>query len=262
MIELLVVIAIIAILAAMLLPALAKAKDKARQINCISNLKQLTLAMTMYANDTGSFLNYSDPALPNTLWMGVLVRYYAKVDAVRICPSSKMPTPIPAVGAGSIVGNCEYAWVWNPQGVTKVYSGSYAINGWMYNDKFYRPDHVPEDQYAFKKETAIKNPSATPFFTDSVWVDMWPWETDLPSNDLYYSSGTANPASLNRSAIPRHGWKSPASAPRNYAINQPLPGSVGVGMADGHVEMSRLDNLWRYYWHVGYVLPAKRPGLP
>jgi len=100
LIELLVVIAIIAILAAILFPVFAKAREKARQASCASNLKQVGVAMTMYASDYDDLYAYGadwqDKAFPHPSWVAQLatmpvVRFvldpYVKSMQVWVCPS-------------------------------------------------------------------------------------------------------------------------------------------------------------------------------
>ena len=124
LIELLVVIAIIAILAAMLLPALAKAREKARTISCINNQKTLSLASMLYLDE------FDDRFFPyfyayggehgNLLWAQVMVKFSSFQDTASLwCPSDvsspyaggmKQGTSLSYTNAGRV--SYGYNWYW------------------------------------------------------------------------------------------------------------------------------------------------------
>src|SRR5438093_5065753 len=146
LIELLVVIAIIAILASLLLPALAKAKEKAKAIKCASKEKQIALGYLMYASDNSDYLPLSED-LKNASpceWFWEISRYIANQTAsvtnldarnkVVSCPSAKLKNP----ALDAIPGREAY--------------GGYGHN-YVYLGYFEEPERV--------KITAITKPTET-----------------------------------------------------------------------------------------------------
>jgi len=114
LIELLVVIAIIAILAAILFPVFARAREKARQTSCLSNLKQIGTATLMYAQDYDETMPRYQHSVIN-ITAQTLVQPYMKNEQIWVCPS----------------GSDYYYYYWdNPTGTGAVTGirGSYGYN--------------------------------------------------------------------------------------------------------------------------------------
>jgi prepilin-type N-terminal cleavage/methylation domain-containing protein/prepilin-type processing-associated H-X9-DG protein len=263
LIELLVVIAIIAILAAMLLPALASAKRKSQDTSCKSNLKQMATAGFMYGSDYGP-LGYDQTGV--SVWLPSLITYQSQVAAIRYCPlapSNNMPANLFNAGT-SQSGTASYVWMYDHATNT----ASYLLNGWLYQNDSANSQgayHWATTQTSvgaaglFGKFDAVKYAAQTPFFCDAVWCDGWPNSgtaggvgDNLNGNFSLYSGTTSGTIGqmMGRVCVARHGFKDPRSAPTvNITAATILPGGVNVACCDGHVEYSRLNSLWAYYWH-------------
>jgi prepilin-type N-terminal cleavage/methylation domain-containing protein/prepilin-type processing-associated H-X9-DG protein len=249
LIELLVVIAIIAILAAILFPVFAQARDKARQATCLSNLKQLGLAFLMYAVDyddtlpcPGGGTNIQSGGSPQTGWIQPLpdgsfsgIFPYVK-SSDRFSPSNNMfscPSAVPYRGTNTSTADRQRSFIMNDY-LRGSHPGTFVTN-------VVSPTPVQPDSFASGLSTG--------------WVAE-PASVIL----LYEGSQDGRPATYgatNRNGAPLHRRTAGASTRPPFTIGFPIGLHSGNTMSDflfvdGHAKAMKPGATWTRAIHANF----------
>jgi prepilin-type N-terminal cleavage/methylation domain-containing protein/prepilin-type processing-associated H-X9-DG protein len=224
LIELLVVIAIIAILAAILFPVFAKAREKARQTSCLSNTKQLGLAFQMYATDYDELCVPYYNTTTSMFWAGVLAPYIKNMGIYN-CPSKSFR-------------NTE--WNLRP-------NGSYSVDGYGINiDLFAYLSANPASNFPVSLADLDK-PAETVFVVD---VPRYDW-AGLPGGAW---AGTTYIADFCHNEMTNAGWADGHSKSMSYnAIYQQEANTTGRKVAVSGVSWSKTATPIWSFWQVSAV---------
>jgi prepilin-type N-terminal cleavage/methylation domain-containing protein len=235
LIELLVVIAIIAILMSILMPALQRVKEQARNVTCQANLKQWNLIFAMHteSNDGRFFKGYGEPGF---WWIRDLDPKWKDPGNAKIwfCPTATKPL---LDEAGNPVGSWNVFSAWGiftgtdlgPHGV----AGSYGLNGYVLDPQ--------STNYSFEngrntkdcwRTAGVKGSNNIPLLVDALRFDFWPIETDAPPD--YEDQGWLGGNHMARCCINRH------------------KGFVNSSFLDWSLRKVGIKELWTLKWHKTY----------
>ena len=244
LIELLVVIAIIALLMSILMPALARVKDQARTVGCLSNLKQWNLTFAMYVEEnSGRFPSGTTPQ--GFMWVDQMPAKILnwKENEIWFCPTATKPL-FDETGNSTHRFNNYSAWgVFSnshagPQGI----AGSYGINGYVLSTEpgvSFESGRSTDNNW---RTPQVPNANRIPLFTDSLRFDHWPAYHDNPpdTEDMVWQSNNH----MARVCVNRH------------------DGFVNSSFCDFSARKVGLKELWRLKWHRTYRTNADPPAWP
>lgn len=219
LIELLVVIAIIALLLAILMPALQRVKKQARSVVCQASLHQWTLIWSMFTSDRDGYFHQGlggESQTSNGRWPVVMRTEYHDLD-MRLCPTATKP-----LSEGGL----------NPLAAWGVFDdgsfGSYGFNEWLCNR------NSGSNASNYYKHVNVKPADKIPVFLDCYWYDVWPFPENQPPQ---YDGATENLAGSNEM--------------RRVCLNRHSEVVNGVFL-DWSVRKIGLKELWTLPWHANF----------
>jgi prepilin-type N-terminal cleavage/methylation domain-containing protein len=224
LVELLIVIAVIAILAALLLPALTSAKLKAHQVACLNNVRQLNHAAFLYDQDYGKPVSSS---FGDAFWVRPFLRVQPGLRGVLHCPVAKDLRQTPSgfdfdnPFASGRTGTAAHCWRWSTrEAPLEEWTGGYAINGYFTANSSTYPVQFSDSHYQFRSLGGAEFPTTTPVFLDGAYPGVWPpgghsnfWYTADPFTGMGFSAPIARHCSPITQRVPKMVADGPAAAP-------------------------------------------------